>query len=107
MACTAGAKEKTALARHLEELKRRDVSISNKPEMIYPMSTVPLDALLIMKEVRPHQELLQDAILVEYQSNLGKAMFVSHQWLTATHPDPKFQQLKVLQTSSNCPEECL
>ncbi len=99
MACTASAKEKTALVRHLEELKRRDVSISNKPEMIYPMYTVPLDALLIMKEVRPHQELLQDAILVEYQSNLGKAMFVSHQWLTATHPDPKFQQLKVLQTA--------
>eukprot|EP00434_Breviolum_minutum_P025369 symbB.v1.2.022415.t1/scaffold1989.1/size93477/3 len=49
--------------------------------------------------VRPHQELLQEAILVEYKSNLGKAMFVSHQWLTATHPDPKFQQLKVLQTA--------
>ena len=99
MACTHSAKEKTALIRHLEELKRKDVSLSNKPEMIYPMYTVPLDALLIMKEVRPHQELLQEAILVEYKSNLGKAMFVSHQWLTATHPDPKFQQLKVLQTA--------
>ena len=61
------------------------------------MLTVPLHTLLSMVEVRPHQELLDDGSLVEYTPDMGKAIFVSHQWLSGTHPDPECQQLKVLQ----------
>ena len=35
---------------------------------------------------------------VEYQG-VGKAIFVSHQWVTEDHPDPKGEQLKVLQAA--------
>ena len=62
------------------------------------MFTVPLESFLAMCRVRPHQELLADGTLVEYQGS-GKAIFVSHQWVTEDHPDPKGEQLKVLQAA--------
>ena len=63
----------------------------------YPMYTVALDTLLSMVAVRPHQELLEAGSLVEYTSDMGKAIFVSHQWLSGSHPDLECRQLKVLQ----------
>ena len=63
------------------------------------MFTVPLHTLLSMVEVRPHQDLLEDGSLVEYTPDMGKAIFVSHQWLSGTHPDPECRQLKVLQAA--------
>lgn len=62
----------------------------------YPMYTVPLHSLLNMRRMRPHQELLEDETLVEFKGQ-GKAIFVSHQWVTEHHPDPRAEQLKVLQ----------
>jgi len=32
-----------------------------------------------------------------FHESLGRAMFVSHQWVTSKHPDPNFEQLQVLQ----------
>ena len=61
------------------------------------MYTVPADAFLQMTEVQTHEELADAGVLSEFDESLGKAMFVSHQWLSDTHPDPDFQQLKVLQ----------
>lgn len=62
----------------------------------YPMYTVPLHAFLAMTKLKPHQDLLLDGTLVEYTGQ-GKAIFVSHQWVTECHPDPHAEQLKVLQ----------
>ncbi|CAE7394163.1 unnamed protein product [Symbiodinium natans] len=36
-------------------------------------------------------------MLVEFDESKGRALFVSHQWLSEAHPDPDSQQLKVLQ----------
>ncbi|CAE7667124.1 Ankrd17, partial [Symbiodinium sp. CCMP2456] len=44
-----------------------------------------------------HEDLADAGVLSEFDESLGKAIFVSHQWLSDTHPDPDFQQLKVLQ----------
>ena len=35
--------------------------------------------------------------LVDFSDGLGKAAFVSHQWLTKKHPDPEFRQMRTLQ----------
>ena len=35
--------------------------------------------------------------LVDFSDALGKAVFVSHQWLTKKHPDPEFRQMRTLQ----------
>eukprot|EP00438_Fugacium_kawagutii_P023616 Skav205972 [mRNA] locus=scaffold442:853871:854573:- [translate_table: standard] len=61
------------------------------------MYVVPLETVLEMKKVRPHQELLNDGVLKIFDSAHGRAMFVSHQWTTETHPDPEARQLKVFQ----------
>ena len=63
----------------------------------FVMYTVPAEAFLEMTEVKMHEELADAGVLTEFDESLGKAMFVSHQWLSDTHPDPDFQQLQVLQ----------
>ena len=34
---------------------------------------------------------------MDFSDFLGRAAFVSHQWLTKTHPDPEFRQMRILQ----------
>ncbi|CAE7297598.1 unnamed protein product [Symbiodinium natans] len=74
--------------------KHRDGLSGNNTFVMY---TVLADAFLQMTEVKMHEELADAGVLSEFDESLGKAMFVSHQWLSDTHPDPDFQQLKVLQ----------
>ncbi|CAE7840740.1 unnamed protein product, partial [Symbiodinium necroappetens] len=47
-----------------------------------------------MAVVRAHEQLLSEGLLTEYQERLGRALFVSHEWLSAEHPDPKGAQLQ-------------
>ena len=37
--------------------------------------------------------------LVVFSDDLGKAAFVSHQWLAKDHPDPDFKQMRILQNA--------
>ena len=37
--------------------------------------------------------------LVAFSDDLGKAAFVSHQWLSKHHPDPEFRQMSTLQNA--------
>eukprot|EP00439_Symbiodinium_sp_Y106_P020338 s2767_g2.t1 len=43
------------------------------------------------------QELYQEGKLVKFHAQMGNVIFVSHQWLKKMHPDPHFQQTRVLQ----------
>lgn len=61
------------------------------------MFTVPLWIFLKMTEIHPHEELLEAGSLCQFDDSLGRALFVSHQWLGIQHPDPSFEQLLVLQ----------
>ncbi|CAE7600309.1 ANK2 [Symbiodinium sp. CCMP2592] len=65
--------------------------------MLFPMYTVASDVLLKMTEVKPHEKLKELGKLVDFSDDLGKAAFVSHQWLTQQHPDPDFTQMRILQ----------
>ena len=65
----------------------------------FPMYTVPMRKLLLMQQVKPHEELLEQGIVVVFDESMGKAIFVSHQWLGRKHPDPYSHQLKVLQNA--------
>ena len=47
--------------------------------MHFPMFTVPVKDVLEMDMLRPHEELLHDDVLVEFDSSMGKAAFISHQ----------------------------
>ncbi|CAK9094140.1 Ankyrin repeat domain-containing protein 17 (Gene trap ankyrin repeat protein) (Serologically defined breast cancer antigen NY-BR-16) [Durusdinium trenchii] len=50
-----------------------------------------------MDKIIPHEELLAGGELTIFQKSLGKAAFVSHQWVGKGHPDPEFKQMQVLQ----------
>ncbi|CAE7467023.1 unnamed protein product, partial [Symbiodinium necroappetens] len=65
--------------------------------MLFPMYTVTADVLLSMTKVEPHEKLKAWGKLVDFDVGLGKAAFVSHQWLTQRHPDPDFKQMRTLQ----------
>ena len=62
----------------------------------FPMFTMPLPKLMEMRAVRRHEELLESGEVCEFHADMGRAMFISHQWLGLTHPDPNGQQLQVL-----------
>ncbi|CAE7827817.1 ANKDD1A [Symbiodinium sp. CCMP2592] len=66
-------------------------------EQLFAMYVVPVESLFEMTEVVPHETLLLEEKLVEFDEALGNAMFISHQWAGVTSPDPDFQQFKVLQ----------
>ncbi|CAE7349507.1 unnamed protein product [Symbiodinium sp. CCMP2592] len=65
--------------------------------MTYPMYVVALEVFMKMTEVRPHEELLEKGVVIQYNQSMGDVIFVSHQWTSYTHPDPHFHQLRVLQ----------
>ncbi|CAE7243578.1 btbd11b [Symbiodinium sp. CCMP2456] len=58
------------------------------------MYTVPLEDVLKMTRVRPHEELKAEGVLVKHEAKLGNAAFVSHQWIADKHPDPNGEQLE-------------
>mmetsp|Transcript_36354 Transcript_36354/g.83851 ORF Transcript_36354/g.83851 Transcript_36354/m.83851 type:complete len:377 (-) Transcript_36354:224-1354(-) len=66
-------------------------------EIKFPMHVVPLDVFLSLCRLKPFQELLQEGALIKFHAQLGNVIFVSHQWLKKRHPDPYFQQTRVLQ----------
>ena len=86
---------RTPLAEYAKSLKK--TTSAREPVMRYPMYTAPLDAVLQMTEIRSHEELLSLEILVRFTQDLGKVMFVSHQWAAKNHADPDGKQLQVLQ----------
>ena len=86
---------RSPLAEHAKSLKK--TTQAREPSMQYPMYTAPLESVLEMTAVRSHEELLSDAIIVQFNHAMGKAMFVSHQWVSNRHADPDGRQFKVLQ----------
>ena len=62
----------------------------------FPMFTVLLQTLLSMTEIRSHEELFDRGELYNFIAGMGKAIFVSHQWASFSHPDPAAKQLGVL-----------
>ncbi|CAE7388613.1 ANKRD44, partial [Symbiodinium sp. KB8] len=65
--------------------------------ILFPMYTVAADVLLKMTKVEPHEKLKAQGELIIFSRYLGRAAFVSHQWMSKHHPDPDFRQMCTLQ----------
>ena len=85
---------KTPLAQHAAHLRGTSQAEAAMP---FPMFTVPVEDTLQMSAVEPHEHLMAQGLLVKFETNLGKAVFVSHQWAEKDHPDPAFERFKVFQ----------
>ena len=86
----------TPLARHAASLQAGRQAEATIP---FPMYTVQLEEALQMSCVEPHEKLKEKGLLVKFDKNVGKAVFVSHQWAGSSHPDPTFEQFRVFQNS--------
>eukprot|EP00929_Paragymnodinium_shiwhaense_P076247 TRINITY_DN39169_c0_g1_i7.p1 TRINITY_DN39169_c0_g1~~TRINITY_DN39169_c0_g1_i7.p1 ORF type:complete len:643 (-),score=59.91 TRINITY_DN39169_c0_g1_i7:81-1949(-) len=64
---------------------------------LYPMYVVPYEDFLKMERVEAHQHLKKAGVLREFSPEMGQTIFVSHQWVGASFPDPAFEQLACLQ----------
>ncbi|CAK9097496.1 Serine/threonine-protein phosphatase 6 regulatory ankyrin repeat subunit B [Durusdinium trenchii] len=69
----------------------------------FPMYTLPVETVLQLKKLLPHEEAweLESPLkpLQAFREEMGRAIFVSHQWLSAKHPDPHSEQLRILQAT--------
>ena len=78
------------------------VGLVHGPEVtlvVFPMYTVAVDVVLKMTKVEAHEVLKARNELVIFHDQLGKAAFVSHQWVAVQHPDPECRQMRVLQAA--------
>ncbi|CAE7694981.1 unnamed protein product [Symbiodinium sp. CCMP2592] len=85
----------TALSQHVQTLE--GPSSSEASPVNFPMYTIDLAAVLRMVKIKPHEELLADGALTLFDEHMGRAAFVSHQWVAKHHPDPDHKQFRVLQ----------
>ena len=64
-------------------------------EQSFPMYVVRIKDVLGMEQLLPHQTLLAAGMITPYSSDMGLALFVSHQWLSFAAPDPSFEQFGI------------
>ena len=101
MALCGSWAEKSPLEKYAKSLQigSNEDNEGSGPPMRFPMYTLPLDVLLKMRELLPHEELKRRDELVEFVETMGNAAFVSHEWVGDGHPDPEMKQLEVLQAA--------
>lgn len=73
---------------------RDRVSVSSSAYV--PMWVMSVKEFLKLSHMPKHEELMRAGLLVKKTHN-HFCIFVSHQWLGSRHPDPKLQQLPILQ----------
>ncbi|CAE7392145.1 Dclk1, partial [Symbiodinium necroappetens] len=99
-------------AKSLQESAQEADATEEDAPMLFPMYTVPSEALLQMTAVEPHEVLKASwliglrewkmkakGVLVKFEDSKGKAAFISHQWVGGDHPDPEFRQFSILQAA--------
>lgn len=100
MAC----RRRTAMEEYAKTFKFQRLSGTFAREseipMLFPMYTMPLEEVLKLEAMKPHEKLMEEDILVDFvgeMGEMGRAIFVSHQWLCPWKPDPKLAQFRHLQ----------
>ena len=76
-------------------------SISGDSKDSYPLYCMPVPIFLGMEDWMPHQDALEAGMLTAYDpaTMSDKVLFISHQWTSWYHPDPKGEQLRALKYS--------
>ena len=63
----------------------------------YPMWLMPVAEFMLMRELRPHQELRAAGSLVKWNASMKSVLFLSHQWTAFERPDHSNAQLRTVQ----------
>ncbi|CAK9028281.1 Solute carrier family 35 member B1 [Durusdinium trenchii] len=65
----------------------------------FPMYSLKAETFLGLRIVLKHEDAHAAGYLVEFFKDQGSAIFISHQWLSRSHPDPQGTQLQDMQNS--------
>ncbi|CAJ1366697.1 unnamed protein product, partial [Effrenium voratum] len=91
-------REPTSLLRHAASLRENQKDHTTTAPL-FEMYVVSMETALSMTALRVHEDLMAEGLLVVFRECAGQAaIFVSHQWAGGGHPDPEFEQFKVMQT---------
>ena len=62
------------------------------------MWCLPASEFLLLSKLRPHEELLAEGKLVQWDASRTTVFYVSHQWTSTNHPDYSTDQLRTFQS---------
>jgi hypothetical protein len=60
------------------------------------MMVMSLEKTLRLRRMDPHQVLVQQGDLTKFKPGMF-VIFISHEWTSASHPDPSMEQFRVFQ----------
>lgn len=69
--------------------------VENAESELFPMMVILAANCIELTEFRPFEQMLAEG-LVQYRRDAPHTIFVSHQWLSRSHPDPDGVQLRTL-----------
>ena len=80
------------------ETRSRHFRGSTAVTMEYEMWCLPASEFLLLSKLRPHEELLAEGKLVQWDASRTTVFYVSHQWTSTNHPDYSTDQLRTFQS---------
>ena len=63
----------------------------------FPMMVMKMSRFMKLDVMLPYEDLIESGDVFEWTPEMGKVFFLSHQWTSFSHPDPKSEQLTVAQ----------
>ena len=67
----------------------------------FPMMVMKMETFMELDQMLPYEEMIKEKKVFEWTPDMGRVFFLSHQWTSFVHPDPKSEQLEVAQTFLN------
>jgi hypothetical protein len=64
----------------------------------FPMMVMKMETFMKLKVMTCYEDLIATGEVFEWTPDMGRVFFLSHQWTSFSHPDPKSEQLKVAQS---------
>lgn len=61
----------------------------------FPMMVMKMETFMNLKVMTCYEDLIKTGLVFEWTPDMGRVFFLSHQWTSFSHPDPKSEQLKV------------
>ena len=64
----------------------------------FPMMVMKMETFMKLDKMLPYEKMIETNDVFEWQPEMGRVFFLSHQWTSFSHPDPESEQLCVAQT---------
>lgn len=62
----------------------------------YEMWVMPVATFISLTELRPHQEMVAERLVKQWDPSMRAVFFLSHQWTSFDHPDHTLDQIRTM-----------